>query len=242
MQPDDFEILYEQGPCLVVNKPAGVLTQAPPGIDSLEVRIKRFLIERENKPGKAYLGVPHRLDRPVSGAIVVAKHVRAARRISEQFEGRLVRKGYWAVVEGETCLDEDVWTDQLCKLDGEAHGEIVTTDHPNAKRAVLSYRVLHRFKGQTLLEISLETGRYHQIRVQTSSRGLPVVGDFQYGATTQFGPDTTEPRDRVIALHARTLAFRHPMTKEPVEVTAPLPATWDKFDEIDRIQLDADIG
>src|SRR5690348_16402309 len=96
-----LDILYEEGPCLVVNKPAGLSTQAPPGIDSLEVRVKEFYrARREQQEGKVYLGVPHRLDRPVSGAIVFARHVRAARRLSEQFENRLVRKLYWVCVEG----------------------------------------------------------------------------------------------------------------------------------------------
>lgn len=229
METVGFEILYEEGPCLVVNKPAGVLTQSPPGIDSLEVRIKNFLIKRENKPGKAYLGVPHRLDRPVSGAIVVAKHVRAARRLSEQFEGRLVRKTYWAVVEGEVPDDTGKWTDSVCKLPGQARGEAVAADHPNAKSAVLSYQVRSRFDGKTWLEISLETGRYHQIRVQTSSHGFPVVGDELYGSTVTFGYQTDDPRERLIALHARDLAFRHPMTQEDVRVTAPLSDPWREF-------------
>ncbi len=232
MQPNGFDILYEEGPCLVVNKPAGVLTQAPPGIDSLEVRIKQFLIVRENKPGKAYLGVPHRLDRPVSGALVVAKHVRAARRLAEQFEGRLVQKTYWTIVEGEVAVDEGEWLDHVRKFPGEARGEVVPADQPDAKRAVVSFRVKQRFDNKTWLEITLETGRYHQIRVQSAAHGFPVVGDALYGATTLFGPQSDDPRDRVIALHARDLAFRHPMTKEDVHVTAPLPSTWAVFKTI----------
>ncbi len=237
MESVGFEILFEEGPCLVVNKPAGILTQSPPGIDSLEVRIKNFLIERENKPGKAYLGVPHRLDRPVSGAIVVAKHVRAARRLSEQFEGRIVRKMYWAVVEGNVPDESGKWIDSVCKVHGQAQGEVVAEDHPNAKSAVLSFQVKGRFDGMTWLEIALETGRYHQIRVQTSSHGFPVVGDDLYGATTGFGAPAENRRDRVIALHARDLAFRHPMTQEDVNVTAPLPAMWQDFacDELKAI-------
>ena len=100
IRPEGFDILYEEGPCLVVVKPGGVATQAPPGIDSLEVRVKEFLRVRDSKAGNVYLGVPHRLDRPVSGVMVLARHVRAARRLSDQFEARTVRKTYWAVVEG----------------------------------------------------------------------------------------------------------------------------------------------
>ncbi|MCA9143997.1 MAG: RluA family pseudouridine synthase [Planctomycetales bacterium] len=242
MQTSEIEILYEEGPCLVLNKPAGILTQAPPGIDSLELRVKQFLIEREDKPGKAYLGVPHRLDRPVSGALVVAKHVRAARRLSEQFEGRMVRKTYWAVVEGEVDVDQGKWTDHVRKVPNEARGEVVAAGEKDARRAVLSYQVRRRFEGKTWLEIVLETGRYHQIRVQTSSHGYPVVGDALYGAATTFGDLSDDPRDRAIALHARDLAFRHPMTKDAVSVTAPLPATWDAFPDVSPAKSDAEAG
>src|SRR5438552_3592353 len=99
-ESEPIEILYEQGPCLVVHKPAGLLTQAPPGIDSLERRLKSFFKQRDALPGNVYLGMPHRLDRPVSGAVVVARHVRACRRLSDQFSGRLVGKRYWACIEG----------------------------------------------------------------------------------------------------------------------------------------------
>src|SRR5438552_16225005 len=125
MLPTGFDILYEQGPCLVVNKPGGLLTQAPPEIDSLEVRVKRFLKARENKPGNVYLGVPHRLDRPVSGAMVLALHVRAARRLSEQFEERRIRKTYWALTEGSIEPAEGTWTDYLRKINGEPRTVVV---------------------------------------------------------------------------------------------------------------------
>src|SRR5258708_7249770 len=110
-----LDILYDDGPVLVVNKPAGLPTQAPPGIDSLEVRVKEFFRQREGKPADAaiYLGLPHRLDRPVSGAIVLARHVRGAQRLSAQFENRTVAKSYWAFVEGRVTPDEGTWTDYL---------------------------------------------------------------------------------------------------------------------------------
>ena len=226
MQPDGFRILYEAGPCLVVSKPSGLLTQAPPHIDSLEARIKRFIKVRDQKPGNVYLGVPHRLDRPVSGALVVACHARAARRIAEQFERRTVLKTYWALVEGRVSTLEDTWRDYLRKVPGEARAEVVDATHADAKKAVLHYRVLGEDNGRTWLELNLETGRTHQIRIQAASRGLPIVGDQQYGAQQPFGPPSEEPRDRWIALHARRLALRHPMTREAVDVTAPLPAGW----------------
>src|SRR3954468_9790405 len=106
MATPELDILYDDGPCLVVNKPAGVLTQAPEGIDSMEVRVKAFYREREGKEGNIYLGLPHRLDRPGAGGIVFARHVRAAQRLSRQFEDRTVTKVYWAIVEGNVQLEE----------------------------------------------------------------------------------------------------------------------------------------
>ncbi len=225
-----LEILYDNGPCLVVNKPSGLLTQAPAGIDSLEVRVKEFYRQREKKEGKIYLGLPHRLDRPVSGAIVFARHVRAARKLSSQFENRTVEKVYWAFVEGSVQPDEGTWTDYLYKRHGMAHVEVVDRDHVAAKQAVLHYRVRWQSSVGTWLEIHLETGRTHQIRVQAASRGHAVLGDAQYGSTVPFGEQHTDIRDRAIALHARQLAFRHPMTEQPVDLIAPLPAAWDALD------------
>lgn len=225
-----LDILYEEGPCLVVNKPSGLLTQAPAGIDSLEVRIKSFYKERENKTGKIYLGLPHRLDRPVSGAMVFARHVRAARRLSDQFQNRTISKVYWAVVIGEIQLDEETWTDHLHKRHGMAEAIVVPDDDPRGKLAILHYRVLARHEGLSWLEIHLETGRTHQIRVQAASRGFPILGDSQYGASEPFGEQHEDLRQRAIALHARQLAFSHPMTREPVNITAPLSLAWSELD------------
>jgi RluA family pseudouridine synthase len=223
-----LEILYDHGPCLVVNKPPGLLTQAPAGIDSLEVQVKAFYLQREGKPADAetYLGLPHRLDRPVSGAIVLARHVRAARKLATQFENRTVTKSYWAFVEGVVTPDEGTWRDYLHKRHGIAQAEVVAADHPAAKHAVLHYRVRWQGERGAWIEIELETGRTHQIRVQAASRKHPVVGDAQYGSTQPFGDPALDQRDRPIALHARQLGFRHPMTQEPVDVIAPLPADW----------------
>jgi 23S rRNA pseudouridine1911/1915/1917 synthase len=221
-----FEILYEEGPCLVVCKPPGVLTQAPPGIDSLEVRVKAFLKQREGKPGNVYLGVPHRLDRPASGAIVLAKHARATRRLTEQFQSRAVRKVYWACVEGSIRPPSGTWEDFLRKVPGEPRAEVVSEDHPEARVAVLHYRVLGAGDWGTWLEITLETGRTHQVRVQASRRGHPVLGDAEYGSSVPFGPQHEDRRLRAIALHARRLGFRHPMTHETACVTAPAPEAW----------------
>jgi 23S rRNA pseudouridine1911/1915/1917 synthase len=247
-----LEILYDSGPVLVINKRAGILTQAPAGIDSLEVQVKAFYREREEKEGNIYLGLPHRLDRPVSGAIVFARHVRAAQRLSTQFENRTVTKVYWAVVQGDVAGEEGTWMDYLHKRHGMSQSIVVPADDPRGKVAVMRYRVQGR--GQmaesyrlgssdkpevpgpkdraifTWLEIELETGRTHQIRVQCASRGHAVIGDAQYGSTATFGEPFEDERLRAIALHARQLGFSHPMTNEAVDVVAPLPAAWDAFD------------
>ena len=229
MSARGFDILYEEGPCLVINKPGGVLTQAPPGIDSLESRIKQYYKVLENKPGKVYLGVPHRLDRPVSGAMVFARHVRAAKRICEQFEDRTVTKTYWAMVHGAVEPSEGTYRDWIRKIPEQAASELVDQSAMGAQTAVLHYRVLHRLETATLLEIALETGRTHQIRAQCSWHGHPIIGDRQYGSLAQFGPETHNERERLIALHARRLAFRHPMTRDPVDITAELTIWWDQF-------------
>jgi 23S rRNA pseudouridine1911/1915/1917 synthase len=221
-----LEILYDSGPCLVVNKPPGLLTQAPAGIDSLEVRVKDYYRQREQKAGNLYLGVPHRLDRPVSGAIVFARHVRAAQRLSIQFENRTVTKVYWAFVEGVVEPEEGTWTDYLHKRHGMAQAVVVPADDPRGKIAVMHFRVLALNALGTWLEIELETGRTHQIRVQAASRGHPVLGDAQYGSPQPFGQQFDDERLRAIALHARQLGFNHPMTGEPVDIIAPAPEAW----------------
>jgi 23S rRNA pseudouridine1911/1915/1917 synthase len=226
MSEGAIAILYEVGPCLVVNKPPGLLTQAPPGIDSLEARIKAFLASRDNKPGRVYLGVPHRLDRPASGALVFGKHSRAAQRLAKQFERRQVGKIYWACVSGAVDPAQGTWIDYARKVPDEPRSEVVGPEHPEGREAILRYRTLGTFGWGTWLELTLETGRMHQARVQAAARGHPILGDTQYGSTVPFGPQYEDPRLRAIALHARSLSFQHPMTRQPVAVTAPVPAAW----------------
>lgn len=220
------DVLWEDGPALVVLKPAGVLTQAPPGIDNLETQIREFLKQRDGRTGNIYLGIPHRLDRPASGALVFGKHVRATRRLADQFEARTVRKIYWACTQGFVEPESGTWIDHMRKVHGRPHAEMLPADDPTAQRAVLHYRTLARQPHGSWLEIELETGRTHQIRLQAASRGYPLLGDEQYGATTLFGEPFDDARLRAIALHARTLGFQHPVTREPVEVTAPTAAAW----------------
>ena len=232
---EPLTILFEDNHCIAVAKPAPLLTQGvPPGIPTLEAMVKDYLKEKYHKAGNVYLGIPHRLDRPVSGVVLFARNTKAARRLAEQFQRHQVRKVYWAVVDGEVAPDEGTWEDWLRKRAEEARSERVGPDEPMARHAVLGYRRLGGGPGWSLLEIEPRTGRMHQIRVQAASRGWPVRGDVLYGSREAFGPHVDQPRDRVIALHGRSLTFLHPISYEPVTVTAPLPATWHKFVGEDR--------
>lgn len=226
----NFEILYEEGPCLAINKPAGLLTQAPLGIDSLEQRVKAYVREKEGRGENAYLGVPHRLDRPVSGVILFGKHSRATRRMAEQFEARQVDKIYWAVVEGHLESDNGSWIDFVRKVPDKALAEIVSPIKPDAREAILHFTVLDRFEFARIpvshLEIKLKTGRMHQIRLQLSTHGHPVLGDATYGSGVPFGNYFDEEQKREIALHSRSISFLHPMSKEPVSLMAPLSELW----------------
>ncbi len=220
-------ILFEDNHCIAVAKPAGLLTQGVPlGIPTLEAQVKAYLKERYHKPGNVYLGIPHRLDRPVSGVIVFARNTKAAQRLAEQFRQRQVTKVYWAAVEGDVQPEEGTWEDWLVKRQEEARSERALPDTAGAKHAVLRYRRLQPCAGGTLLEIQPETGRMHQIRLQAALRGWPVRGDLLYGAKLAFGPPTELPRDRAIALHARSLTFLHPIRYEPLTVVAPLSEAW----------------
>jgi 23S rRNA pseudouridine1911/1915/1917 synthase len=162
--------------------------------------------------------------------MVVVKNVRAAQRISKQIQERTVTKKYWAVVEGDVPEDFGTWTDWVRKIPDEAKSEIVDRDHADAKSAILHFRILRRASRLSLIEIELETGRTHQIRLQLASRGLPIVGDELYGAQLPFGPETSDLRKRWIALHSRRLAFVHPISGEPIDQTAPIPDHWRSFE------------
>jgi 23S rRNA pseudouridine1911/1915/1917 synthase len=224
---EQLVVLYEDNHCLAVVKPAPLLTQGvPAGIPTLEAMAKAYLKERYNKPGNVYLGIPHRLDRPVSGVVLFARNTKSAQRLAEQFQKHQVTKVYWAVLEGIVEPAKEQWSDWLLKLPEESRSERVSADTPGARQAVLDYQKLAVGPGLTLLEVRPQTGRMHQIRVQTAERGWPVLGDLLYGAKQSFGPQASLPRERVIALHARTLTFLHPIRFEPITVTAPLPEYW----------------
>jgi 23S rRNA pseudouridine1911/1915/1917 synthase len=229
-----FAVLFEDNHVLAVNKPAPILTQAPPQVPSLEADVKAYLKAKYGKKGNVYLGIPHRLDRPVSGVIVFARSTKAAQRIHAQFQKHEVRKVYWAAVDGEVTPQSGVWEDWVRKISDEARTVRAEPNEPFAKLAMLEYRVRQRLAaGGTLIEFEPLTGRMHQLRVQAAWRGHPVLGDVIYGSARPFGPPAELPRDRVIALHARRLTFTHPITKQSLTLKAPLPDYW-KYLEIDE--------
>jgi len=220
-------ILHEDPHLLVVNKPCGVLTQAPVGLPSVAELAREYIRVKYAKPAGVYLAVSHRLDRPVSGVLLFCRNTKAAQRIQAQFEARTVAKTYWALVPGIPGECEFTWSDQLRKLPDEAHVVRAAAHEPGAKLAVLQGRILGRAaNGAAHLELQPSTGRTHQLRVQCAWRGLPILGDEQYGSAVAFGPPAELLRDRWIALHARRLEFDHPFTKRRLSIVAPLPPAW----------------
>jgi RluA family pseudouridine synthase len=230
-----IDILFEDSAVIALNKPGGLLTQAPLGIDSLEFRLKRLLRQRDTAAGEVYLGVPHRLDRPASGVILFAKTLKAAQKLSLQFERRFIAKTYWALVAGTVQPSTGTWTDHLKKVEGEPRTIVVNSTDAAGRNAVLHYKslaVIPHPTSATLLEITLETGRTHQIRVQCASRGHPLLGDDLYGSGVPFGPWADDERERLIALHARSLTFRHPTTRQDVTLIASLPDYWRSYGDL----------
>src|SRR6185437_15251113 len=159
-------ILFEDNHVLAVNKPAPLLTQAPPQVPSLEAMVKEYIRRKYAKTAGIYLGIPHRLDRPVSGVIVFARSTKAAQRIHAQFQQHRVRKVYWAMVEGEVIPESGVWDDWIRKIASEARTVKAEEGEAGAKLATLEYRVIERFAGGTRIELAPLTGRMHQLRVQ----------------------------------------------------------------------------
>jgi len=217
------EIIYRSAAVLVVNKPGGLLTQAPPGIDSMEVRVRNFLSQEEKSP---YVGCLHRLDRPVSGVLAFGLSRRPTRKIATQFETREVRKKYWAIVSGIAPEPAGTWIDMMRKVPDEPRSEIVPAGAPDAKQAILHYVTLATGAGWSWLEIELETGRTHQIRLQCSANLAPIAGDELYGSTVSFGPQLPDIRQRCISLHARQIGFFDPAAQSRVELQAQAPQSW----------------
>jgi 23S rRNA pseudouridine1911/1915/1917 synthase len=220
----NLEVLFEDNHCLAVNKPAGLLSQGDAtGDPSLVDMATVYLKIRYNKPGNVYVGLLHRLDRPTSGVVVLAKTSKAAGRLSTQFRSGTVSKLYWAIVEGGCPENEAEWVDLLVK-DGRQNRSDVVREHGfSSKEARVAFRVLERWGRFTKLELRPETGRSHQLRVQLARRGLPIVGDRKYGATAPLKALDGHFR---IALHARQLTFMHPTRREAISVDAPVPADW----------------
>jgi 23S rRNA pseudouridine1911/1915/1917 synthase len=222
-----LDILFEDNHCLAIAKPAGAVSAHFQGSETtLDRAVKAYLKQKYHKPGNVYLGVVHRLDRPVSGVLLFARTSKAAARLSEQFREGRVQKVYWAVVEGQIERAQSRLEGWL--LRDEASGRMVVTpvEEPGARAASLHFQVLGGYepsgtppaRALSLLEVLLETGRRHQIRAQLAGHGHPIYGDAKYGSAHRFG--------RAIALHARSLAFEHPVRRDRITLTARFPGVW----------------
>jgi len=212
-------VLYEDNHCLAVNKPARMLTMGDAtGERTLLDVAKDYIKQKYDKPGAVFLGVVHRLDRPVSGVVLFARTSKSAARLSEQFRERSVEKVYRAIVEGVPPERDAVLQDWLWKDPGRNVTQIVREGTPGAQQAALAIRRLKTNGSRSLVEVKPVTGRSHQIRVQLASRGWPILGDGKYGSTVRL--------DGSIALHAHSLTFRHPTKGEEVTVVADVPASW----------------
>ena len=186
---------------------------------SLLALARQYVKDRYDKPGNVYLGIVSRLDAPVTGVVLLARTSKAAARLTEQFRAREVEKTYWAVVEGIVRPAATDCVDWLVHDDRHRRMHIAAEGAPGAQEARLRYQLLRSFKGLSLVEVALETGRKHQIRLQLSHRGHPIVGDRKYGSQRQFSPG--------IALHCRRLVVTHPVRHERIELVDPPPKSWD---------------
>ena len=222
-----LEILHEDNHCLVVNKPAGLLTQGDATGDETVVSLARaYLKDRYQKPGNVFVGLVHRLDRPTSGVVVLARTSKGASRLSEQFRAGTVRKTYWAIVEGEPDPPVGEWVDRLEKdreLNRVRVVEDEVDDDPAGQEARVAYRRLRKVGRDTLIELRPMTGRGHQLRVQLASRGMPIAGDRKYGSNVRVSASDGGSR---ILLHAKEIVFTHPTTREEISIAASLPEDW----------------
>jgi len=220
-----IDVLYEDNHVIVVNKkPSDIVQGDKTGDETLPDKIKEYLKIKYDKPGNVFCGVVHRLDRPTSGAVVFAKTSKALSRLNEQFRSKDTQKVYWAVVENPPKKPSLRLEDYLWKNEKQNKSYIHSSDEKGAEKAVLTYQTILKSDNYTLLEVELETGRHHQIRVQLSHIGSIIKGDVKYGAR-RSNPDAS------IHLHARKLSFIHPTTKELINVVAPVPndALWSWF-------------
>lgn len=222
------EILYEDNHIIAVYKKSSDLVQGDKtGDDSLDNQVKKYISKKYNKPGEAFLGVVHRLDRPVSGVLVFARTSKALERLNEIFRSRQVRKIYWAVVKERPPEDEGTITHFMKKVETQNKSYTYDKEIKGSKEASLTYKVIGRSERYYLLEIELHSGRHHQIRAQLAAIGCPVKGDLKYGF-----PRSNE--DGSISLFAREISFIHPVKKEAITITGHLPEgdIWKAFKEI----------
>jgi 23S rRNA pseudouridine1911/1915/1917 synthase len=212
-----LDILFEDNHCVAIAKPAGCLSTHYQGKDeTLDRAVKAYLKGKYGKPGNVFLGVVHRLDRPVSGVLLFARTSKAAARLAEQFREGTIEKVYWAIVEGNVDTPAGTLEDWLRKV--ETRVEVVPAHSKDARQAVLHFQKRGSHGDLTWLEVRPQTGRTHQLRVQLAHHGHPIYGDARYGSIRLF--------DKAIALHARSLTFLHPIRYEPITLTAELPRTW----------------
>ncbi|MGB0777106.1 MAG: RluA family pseudouridine synthase [Flavobacteriaceae bacterium] len=222
---NNLQILFEDNHLVVVNKRCGDIVQGDKTGDTpLNEVVKSYIKKKYNKPGAVFLGTVHRLDRPTSGVVVYAKTSKALERMNKQFRDKAIFKTYWALIPKGKIPEHGHLEDYLIKNPKNNKSQSTNKDRKGAKLAVLNYRKIHEFDRYELLDIDLETGRHHQIRVQLSERGAPIKGDLKYGSP-RSNPDAG------ISLHARKIEFTHPVTKEHMEITAAVPPNkiWDKI-------------
>lgn len=219
-------VVYEDNHIIVVNKTASEIVQADKTGDTpLSETVKQYLKEKYQKPGNVFIGVTHRLDRPVSGLVIFAKTSKALTRLNEMFRTNAVKKTYWAVVKNAPKEPEGELVHFLVRNEKQNKSYAYEKEVPNSKKAVLDYRLIARSDHYYLLEVDLKTGRHHQIRCQLAKMGCPIKGDLKYGAQRSNS-------DGSICLHARRVRFVHPVSKELIELEAPLPPgnLWKGFE------------
>ncbi|MDE6634836.1 MAG: RNA pseudouridine synthase [Bacteroidaceae bacterium] len=209
--------LYEDNHVIIVSKRVGEIVQGDKtGDEPLSETVKAYLKEKYRKPGEVFLGVVHRLDRPVSGVVLFARTSKALSRLSEMFRTRSVRKTYWAIVGNQPPCSEGTLMHWLTRNPKNNTARAYDREVPGSKQAILDYRVVGRSDRYWLLEVDLHTGRHHQIRCQLAKMGCPIRGDLKYGAP-RSNPDGG------ISLHARRIVFEHPVSHQTVDITAPVP-------------------
>ena len=218
-----MEVVYEDNHIIIVNKQSGEIVQGDKtGDRPLSDIVKDYIKEKYQKPGAVFLGVVHRLDRPVSGLVIFARTSKALTRLNKMFVEGEVHKTYWAIVKKETgtrSQDTGEWhtlTHWLVRNEKQNKSYAYDNEKPNAKKAILKYRTIGQSDNYTLLEVNLMTGRHHQIRCQLAAMGCPIKGDLKYGAP-RSNPDGS------ISLMSRRVEFIHPVSKAPIIVDAPIP-------------------